>query len=97
MTSRATRRFWKAFEQLPAPVERTKRQAFKIFSRNPHHSSLKFKRVHSNKEIYSVRVGLGYRALAVREGTVMIWYWIGSHAESARSPTAKVAEPAVIF
>jgi hypothetical protein len=24
---------------------------------------------------------LGYRALAVKEGDAIIWFWIGSHAE----------------
>jgi hypothetical protein len=29
-------------------------------------------------------VGLGYRALGVREGETMVWFWIGSHAEYDR-------------
>jgi hypothetical protein len=31
-----------------------------------------------------VRVGLGYRALGVREADTMVWFWIGSHAEWRR-------------
>jgi hypothetical protein len=31
-----------------------------------------------------VRVGLGYRALGVRESDTMVWFWIGSHAEYDR-------------
>jgi hypothetical protein len=31
-----------------------------------------------------VRVGLGYRALGVREADTMVWFWIGSHAEYDR-------------
>jgi hypothetical protein len=34
--------------------------------------------------VYSVRVGLGWRALGVREGDVMVWFWIGSHADYDR-------------
>lgn len=34
--------------------------------------------------IYSARVGLGYRALAVREGGTWIWFWIGNHADYDR-------------
>ena len=32
----------------------------------------------------SVRVGLGYRALGVRHGDDILWFWIGSHAEYDR-------------
>jgi hypothetical protein len=39
------------------------------------------KQVHATRPIFSVRVGLGYRALGVREGDEMIWFWIGSHAD----------------
>jgi hypothetical protein len=31
--------------------------------------------------VYSVRVGLGYRAVGTLDGDVMIWFWIGSHAD----------------
>jgi len=26
-------------------------------------------------------VGIGWRAIGIREGDVMVWFWIGSHAE----------------
>jgi hypothetical protein len=31
--------------------------------------------------LHSARVGLGYRALGQMDGEVMIWFWIGSHAD----------------
>jgi hypothetical protein len=31
--------------------------------------------------IYAARVGLGHRALGVIEGEVVVWFWIGTHAE----------------
>ncbi len=34
--------------------------------------------------IYSVRIGLDYRALGVREGDDIVWFWIGSHADYDR-------------
>jgi len=34
--------------------------------------------------IYSVRIGLGYRALAVMKSGRIVWYWIGSHSEYDR-------------
>ena len=45
---------------------------------------LHFKKVHATRPIYSARVGLGYRALAVRDGDTVIWFWIGAHDEYER-------------
>ena len=35
----------------------------------------------ATQPIYSVCIGAGYRAVGVREGEEMIWFWIGSHAD----------------
>jgi len=40
--------------------------------------------VEGEDDIYSVRIGLGYRALAVMKEDRVVWYWIGSHAEYDR-------------
>jgi hypothetical protein len=42
---------------------------------------LRFRNVHPVRPIYSVRVGLDYRALGLRDGNTIIWFWIGPHAE----------------
>jgi hypothetical protein len=49
--------------------------------RDPSHPSLQFKRVHAKEPIYSVRIGLGWRAVGVRSDDTVVWFWIGSHAE----------------
>ena len=84
MTSRTTDRFRKLFKQLPPHIQRQARRAFRVFQKNPRHPSLRFKRVHPSQPIYSVRIGIGWRAVGVREGEDMIWYWIGSHADYDR-------------
>lgn len=56
----------------------------KLFAAEPTHPSLRFKQVHQTRPICSARVGLGYRALGVREGEDIVWFWIGSHAEYDR-------------
>jgi hypothetical protein len=33
------------------------------------------------RPVFSVRIGLHYRALAVQEGEDLIWFWIGSHSD----------------
>lgn len=59
-------------------------QAFRQFKQDPSHSSLRFKQVHSSQPIFSARVGLGYRALAVGDQDVYIWFWIGTHGDYDR-------------
>jgi hypothetical protein len=66
---------------LPADVRKQARQAYRLFIENPHHPSLRFKPIHQNRPIYSVRIGLNYRAIGVYEEDDVIWYWIGSHAD----------------
>ncbi len=80
MTSKTTDRFRKAYAQLPEYARRRAREAYRLFRDNPNHPSLRFKQVHATRPIYSARVGLGYRALAVRDGDVVVWFWIGTHA-----------------
>ncbi|MBI4310798.1 MAG: hypothetical protein HY681_03360, partial [Chloroflexi bacterium] len=76
--------FRKAFSELPAPVQRQVREAYRLFQDNPHHPGLWFKQVHPSRPIYSVRIGLHYRALGVRDGDVMVWFWVGSHEQYDR-------------
>jgi hypothetical protein len=84
LNSVTTERFRRAFEALPPAVQRRARRAYVTFRRDPNHPSLRLKQVHPTRPIHSVRVGLGSRALAVREGDTMVWFWIGSHAEYDR-------------
>ena len=81
MNSRTTDRFRRAFGLLPAPAQVRARRAYAMFRRNPSHPSLRFKLVHPNRPIYSVRIGLAYRALGVRDQDDIVWFWIGSHAD----------------
>jgi len=55
-----------------------------LWQENPYHPSLQFKQIHPNKPIFSVRVGIGWRAVGVKQEETMIWFWIGSHAEYDR-------------
>lgn len=84
MTSRTTERFRRSFAGLPESVRRQAREAYKRFAADPHHPGLRFKRVHDTEPIYSVRINLDFRALGVRDGDEVLWFWIGSHAEYER-------------
>ena len=81
MSSKTTGRFRDAYRRLPEHVQRRAREAYRRFKDNPSHPSLRFKHVHATVPIYSARVGLGYRALAVVDGEVVVWFWIGTHAD----------------
>jgi hypothetical protein len=47
----------------------------------PDHPGLRFKKIHAARPVFSVRIGLHYRALAVPQGEDSIWFWISSHAD----------------
>ncbi|MEF2073291.1 hypothetical protein [Consotaella aegiceratis] len=81
MNHHATLAFWRAYDSLPAPIRTSADRCFKRLKAEPFHPSLHFKSV---GRFWSVRVGLRYRALAVRTGDDIIWFWIGSHAEYNR-------------
>jgi hypothetical protein len=84
LISKASSRFWKAFERLPSDVKNKAREAHRLWARDPQHPSLRFKKVHERLDVYSVRVALGWRALCVKEDGIFIWFWIGSHSEYER-------------
>jgi len=81
LISRTTSRFRETYRRLPEHVQRRAREAYRRFKENPQHRSLRFKHVHAIRPIYAARVGLGHRALGIVEGDVIVWFWIGTHAE----------------
>jgi hypothetical protein len=82
--SRTTREFRETFASLPDDVPRHAQRAYRLFRADPRHPSLRFKKVDEESNIYSVRIGLGYRALGIMDGSTIVWFWIGSHAECER-------------
>ncbi len=82
--SRITRSFRLAFDALPRDIQVRARRAYHLFREKPEHPSLRFKKVGNLEDVYSVRIGLGYRALGVLQGSTIVWFWIGSHADYDR-------------
>jgi hypothetical protein len=80
MKSFTTRDFHRLFAALPRQVQSQARQSYRLFMQNPLHPGLHFKRVYDDPPMYSARVGISYRAVGVREGDTITWFWIGSHA-----------------
>lgn len=70
--------FWFHYRLLPAAIQELADRNFELLKENPRHPSLRFKKVGS---LWSVRVGISYRALGKDRTEGIVWFWIGSHAE----------------
>lgn len=81
MKSRTTAEFRKLFANLPEQIQEQTRAAYRQFKEDPNYPSLRFKKVHPELPIYSVRIGRNYRAVGQLDGDTVIWVWIGSHAD----------------
>jgi len=59
-------------------------KSYQLWRRDPHHPSLRFRRLQGSANRFSVRVGDHYRALGILTADAMTWVWIGTHNESDR-------------
>lgn len=82
MKSKATTRFWKCYQALPAEIQKRAKEMYGFFRNDPWHPSLHFKRVHSSLPVYSVRITKDYRAVGILKDGKIVWFWIGSHSDS---------------
>lgn len=81
MKHRTLPRFWQYYEQLPKEVRKSADKNFELLKSTPHHPSLHFKKVDPDRKLWSVRIGLHYRALGLEKTDGILWFWIGSHTE----------------
>nr|WP_044200029.1 hypothetical protein [Oscillochloris trichoides] len=77
----ASPQFWQHYAELPAAIQHLADKNYALLKENPQHPSLHLKQI---GRFWSVRVGLGYRALAVETPDALIWFWIGSHTDYDR-------------
>ena len=54
---------------------------YDVWQKDPYHPSLDFKQVHPKRPIYSVRIGIHWRAIGVKDDDTITWFWIGSHSD----------------
>jgi hypothetical protein len=76
--------FWQRYRQLPRDVRDLADKNFRFLRSDPQHPSVQRKKVGSTKQLWSVRVGMHYRALGLDKPEGAVWFWIGSHAEYDR-------------
>ena len=84
MQSRPEPEFWRLYRLMPDDIRKEARQAYRFWLVDPRHNSLQFKKVDAASNVYSVRIGKGYRILGRLEGDTLIWFFIGTHADYLR-------------
>ncbi len=73
-----TPEFWQLDNDLPQEVRDLADKNYTLLQADPMHPSLHFK---SMEGLWSVRVGIHYRALASLRPDGLYWFWIGPHAQ----------------
>jgi hypothetical protein len=81
VNSSVTKGFRKQLDALPTEVQEQADRAYALWRSDPYHPSLQFKQVSGRQQIYSVRVGIGNRALGLHEEDHVFWFRIGSHTQ----------------
>jgi hypothetical protein len=79
---RATAAFWYRYDALDSKTRKLADKNFELLKQNPRHPSLQFKKL--NADLWSVRISIGYRALALPSDEGFDWFWIGSHEDYER-------------
>ena len=75
MESSTTPDFWDSYATLAPEIKARARLGYRLWLRNPRHPSLRFK----IGDAWSIRIGAGYRALAILQEDTFYWFWIGDH------------------
>lgn len=82
MKHSTTAAFRTCLDRLPDNIRKLAAKNFALLKQNPDHPSLQLKRV--GGELWSARIGMHYRALAIDQDGGLAWLWIGSHADYDR-------------
>lgn len=72
-------RFQPLYDALPTEIRSAAEKCFALLKQDPKHPSLSFKCI--REDLWSVRIGRRYRALAIRGDDRFQWFWIGTHGE----------------
>jgi hypothetical protein len=80
--SKATPRFWKLHNELPAHIQKLARKNYELWREDHNHPSLMFKKLAGGgRNRFSVRIGDHHRAVGHLAGDTVEWIWIGSHED----------------
>jgi hypothetical protein len=67
---------------LPPSVQKIALKNFALWHKQPSLKSLAFKKIKA--DLWSVRAGSGFRALATVDDDCVLWFWIGAHDDYER-------------
>ena len=70
--------FWRLRRALAPEIQSLASKNYELLKEDARHPSLQFKKV---GKVWSIRVGLEHRALAVQIPEGFLWFWIGRHDE----------------
>ena len=76
MNSSTTPDFWNSYADLPPEVKKRAKAVYRLWKENHRHPSLRLKKVGG---VWAIRIGEGYRALAILEHDTFYWFWIGPY------------------
>ena len=81
MQHHATVSLWQEYLGLPREIRTRADKQFSLLKVDPQHPSLQFKKIgdRGGQEVWSARVTLNYRALAIKRFDGYLWFWIGDH------------------
>jgi hypothetical protein len=77
----ASPRFWALYEALPSEIRDLADKNYQLLKSDPRHPSVQLKKIAG---LWSVRIGLHYRALGMPVDDGVYWFWIGTHADYDR-------------
>lgn len=77
-------RFWRFYRSLPNDIQKLADRNYQLLLSDPKHPTLHFKKLGTKEYLWSVRVGLSYRALGREQEGSIYCFWIGTHADYDR-------------
>ncbi len=78
MIHRTVPSFWREYNALPQEIRELADKNYLLLKSDPRHASLHFKKI---DQVWSVRIGNHYRALATEQSDGFNWFWIGPHSD----------------
>lgn len=81
MNSATLPSFWELYGRLDRNFRAKAKKAYRLWSKDPFHPSLRFKCINREENVWSVRLTRGFRALGIMEGDTVTWFWVGGHDE----------------
>ena len=86
MEIKTTKTFDKQYRNLPENIKKRANKQFSFLLENPHHPSLRVKKLKSKEYIWEARITRGYRFTFQMIGNTYLLRRIGKHDEVLRRP-----------